>query len=64
MNRIRRPDQKRGWVKAAAIWIALIVGIVIFFTTDWHWLSIMLVLGAMFLGFSDTSTTVKRDNHD
>lgn len=59
MNRIRRPDQKRGWVKAAAIWIALIAGIV-----DWHRLSIMLVLGVMFLGFSATSTPVGRDNHD
>ncbi|OZG57363.1 hypothetical protein BTIS_1457 [Bifidobacterium tissieri] len=64
MSRIRRPDQKRGWVKVATIWIALIAGIVIYCTTDWHWLSIMLVLGAMLLGFSATSTPVGRNDHD
>ena len=61
MNRIHLPDQKRGWAKVAAIWIALIAGIAIYFATDWHWLSIMLVLGAMFLGFSGTSATVRRN---
>lgn len=34
---------RRGWIRAALIWVALIAGIIVFLTTDFLWLTFSLL---------------------
>ncbi|MBT1176975.1 hypothetical protein [Bifidobacterium callimiconis] len=42
---MKKPNDhaRRGWIRVAVIWVALIVGIIVFLTTDFLWLTFSLL---------------------
>ncbi|OXM99930.1 hypothetical protein [Bifidobacterium vansinderenii] len=42
---MKKPDDRarRGWIRTALIWVALIAGVIVFLTTDFLWLTFSLL---------------------